>query len=117
MNKWQGKAIFGIGLIHTVFGVVVFWPELMRWLSEGLWNTVSGQAEREWAFWFIGIGFLAMLLGFFVDWVERKIGYLPAFLGWGLFLESLIGVIIMPVSGLWLLLITSLFIINSKKHS
>lgn len=108
MKNWIGKALLIIGAIHTLFGMIVFQKQWLLWIQEGLWNTVSGQAEREWAFWFIAIGILAMILGAFTNWVEKQIHNLPDFFTYSLLIFSLVGVILMPISGIWLILFTSL---------
>ena len=105
MKIWIGKAIIIIGIIHNVFGFVVFRSTLFELFSAGLFNTVNGQPVREIAFWFIFAGFFAILFGLLVDWVERKGLELPKFLGWSLLALTLMTVTIMPVSGGWLMFI------------
>jgi hypothetical protein len=74
-------------------------------IGEGLVNTVNGQILREFAFWFIFFGFLAVIFGIFIDWCERQQIKLPAFLGWNLLALTVLLVTIMPISGGWLLFI------------
>lgn len=103
MRTWIGKFITGIGVVHTLFGVLGFHGQLAVWLGEGLWNTVNGQAEREFPFWFLAFGILTIIFGLFVDWVERRHAELPRFLGWSFLGLTVTVVVIMPISGGWLM--------------
>ena len=111
MKFWVGKALVFIGGIHIVYGVYHFHCELLAFIRSGVWNAAVKETDGPLAFWFIGIGFLAALLGFLTDWVEKKVGVLPPFLGRVLLIYSIVGVILLPVSGIWLILITSVFAI------
>ena len=102
-NAWIGKLIIGIGVIHSAFGIIGFRSEYAQWFREGLWNSVQGQPNREFPFWFLAFGILSIILGAFVDWVEHKHADLPRFLGWSILLFTIMAVIIMPISGGWLL--------------
>ncbi|GAA4038768.1 hypothetical protein GCM10022409_25520 [Hymenobacter glaciei] len=104
-------------MLHTVFGVVVFssvWAELFR---EGVLNTVNQQPMRSVAYWFLFFGFLLLLLGALVDWCEAQATTLPAFLGWGLLAMTLVGVAVMPISGMWLALIPAIGLIRQQVAS
>ena len=108
VQAWIGKSIMIIGAIHSAFGFVVFHSTLAEIIREGLVNTVNGQPMREFAFWFIVFGFLAIIFGMFVDWCERQGIKLPEFFGWSLLALTLIIVTIMPISGGWLLFIPTI---------
>ena len=108
MRVWIGKFIVTVGIIHAVFGLVVFRGTLNILLAEGLINTVNGQPDRELAFWFIAFGILAILLGALTDWCERRRVGLPQFLGWSLLGFTALLLLIMPISGAWLLLVPSM---------
>lgn len=103
MRRWIGRSIVGIGVVHSLFGLVFQRETLAELLREGLVNTVHGEAEREFAFWFIFFGLLAMILGALIDWCEGRGHGLPRFLGWSLLALTLLCVIVMPISGGWLL--------------
>jgi hypothetical protein len=105
---WIGKAIFLIGVVHSTFGVVVHRSTFAVLWSEGLIATVDGQPEREFMFWFMAFGLLAMIFGAFVNWCERRRLPLPGFLGWTLLAFTTVIVAIMPVSGGWLVFIPAM---------
>ena len=108
MRVWIGKFIIAIGLIHGVFGLVVFRDTLNLLVAEGLINTVNGEPDRELAFWFIAFGVLVIVLGALVEWCERRGVGLPQFLGWSLLGFTALLLLIMPISGAWLLLAPSI---------
>jgi len=105
MYVWIGKAVIFIGIVHSIFGFVVFRSEISQIFSEGLVNSVDGQPDREAAFWFLFFGFLGIITGLVIDWCEDTVGTLPGFLGWSLFAFTVLFVIIMPKSGAWMLLV------------
>ncbi len=105
---WIGKALFLIGCIHSLFGVVVLRSTLAVLWNEGLINTVNGQPDREFAFWFIAFGVLTMILGGFVDFCEKRKVPVPRFFGWALLVFTALVVTIMPISGGWLVLIPAI---------
>ena len=105
MQAWIGKSIIFIGVVHSVFGFVVFRSTIAELVREGVINTVNGQPLREFAFWFLFFGFMAIIAGALTDWSERNFGILPGFLGWSLLAMTVVLVTIMPVSGAWMLFV------------
>ena len=103
MKRWVRRWLMGVGVVHTVFGLVVFARPLREIGRDGVWNAVDGRPERELAFWFTLAGPLFLLVGALTDSVEaREGGAVPRFLGPSLLALGISGVILMPVSGFWL---------------
>jgi hypothetical protein len=105
MRVWIGKAIMAIGVLHSMVGVLAFRTRLGELAREGLVNTIDGSDERDYAFWFIVCGILLTILGAVVNWAERTGLPFPRFLGWAVFFFASAVVLVMPVSGAWLLLV------------
>jgi len=117
MNAWIGKSLVVIGIIHTLFGIGIGYTIFGQMAREGLFNTVVMQHDRNAAFWFMYAGFALLLLGFLLDWCERTLGQVPRFLGWSLLVLTVPSVVIMPQSGLWLLLVPSIgLILRSRRQ-
>ncbi len=110
MRRWIGWSVIAIGLIHLFLGIFLFHAPLREMLSAGYVNSVGDRDPRRYlAFWFFFAGFITILLGYLIDWVERVARRpLPAALGWGLLAIALLGVTASPVSGFWLLFIPAL---------
>jgi hypothetical protein len=103
VTRWIGRAVLAIGALHTAVGLVMFRRTLAELVADGIVNTVHGQPVREFAFWFLFFGLLAMLLGALIDWCEQEPRPLPAFLGLSLLALFVACVTIMPASGGWLI--------------
>lgn len=116
MRVWIGKYIAGVGIVHSVLGLVAFRTTFTNLIGDGLVNTVNGQPEREFAFWFVVTGFVLVLLGAVIDRYERGGHSLPGFLGWALGTLALAGVLIMPISGWWLFFIPALALSRQSSH-
>ncbi|WP_212002982.1 DUF6463 family protein [Chitinophaga sp. HK235] len=114
-KPWIGKVLTGIGIIHSIFGLIAFRNILGQLFREGLFNTVTTQFDRNAAFWFLFAGFILILLGIFMDDAEKKQHPIPRALGWGLLMITLPSVVILPASGLWLLFIPAIGIIKKKQ--
>ena len=105
MQLWIGKAVIIIGVIHSVFGFVFFFGTIANIFDEGVFNTVNGQPVREAVFWFLFSGFLIILFGMLINWVEGEGIEIPRFVGWSLLLLTIVTVAIMPISGGWLVFV------------
>jgi len=116
MKKWIGKSLLVIGIIHTVFGIVVYQGVICELAKEFLINSIGRQPERLAAFWFFITGFCLMIIGGLINWIEKKKIQFPPFLKWVYMALTISGCIMMPASGLWLMLIpgAGLFL---KSHS
>lgn len=101
---WIGKWTVGIGVIHCTFGIVFMNEVLAVLWSEGVFNTVNGQPNREATFWFLYTGFLLILFGFMVDRLERSRLKIPTMVIVGFGLITIVGAVVMPISGIWLML-------------
>jgi hypothetical protein len=118
LRAWIGKSLVAIGIIHCIFGFVFLRSTLAVLWSEGLFNTVHGEPEREFVFWFLAFGSLAMILGAVIDWTERQGRFPPAFFGWWLFGLTVVVVTMMPASGGWLVFVPAIgAIIRSRRFS
>lgn len=100
---WIGKWLFAVGVIHSVFGFVFMRGTLAVLWSERIWNTVNGQPRREAVFWFLLTGFLLLIVGVLVDVLERSGLAIPWFVAWSFAFSAVLGAVVMPISGLWLL--------------
>lgn len=105
MRAWIGKSIIFIGIVHSVFGTAVYSDEIAAIFSNGIFDTVDGHVERQIAFWFLFFGFTAIIAGLLADWCERHFRRLPGFFGVSLLLMASAFVVLMPVSGAWLLFV------------
>lgn len=100
---WIGKWLFAVGVIHSLFGFVFMRNTLAVLWLEGVFNTVNGQPAREAIFWFLYTGFLLLVVGVLIDQVERSNLVIPWFVTWSFVAMAVIGVVVMPISGIWLL--------------
>ena len=107
MRAWIGKSIILIGIVHSIFGFVVFRDEIAAVFWNGVFDTIN-DADRAVAFWFLFFGFTAIIAGSLADWCERRFGKLPGFFGVSLLLLASVFVILMPASGAWLLFIPAI---------
>ena len=119
MKAWIGKTLIGIGVVHSIGGLLFFRPTLSILLNEGLFNTITvgGDLAREAAFWFLFGGFTLMIIGGLVNRLEYLGEHLPAFLGWSFAVLTILGVIIMPASGFWLLVLPTIAMIRRSSRN
>ena len=108
MRNWIGKSLMVIGIIHSIFGFIVFHNIIADLIREMLFNSIDRQLDRNTAFWFLFTGFAIIIIGGLVDWAERKHSELPSFLKWSLLVITILGCFIMPKSGFWLLFIPTI---------
>jgi len=92
-----------VGVIHCVFGAVVFFEPLFGIVSDGVWNAVNGHAGRPLAMWFELFGIMTILFGATVDQLERNGLGFPSTLRYGFAFLTLLAIVAMPVSGGWLI--------------
>jgi hypothetical protein len=105
MRRWIGRWILGVGVVHNLVGTYFFLPTLREIADAGVWNSVDMDPMRNLAFWFLFSGFMIMLAGYVVDWIENLAdGALPPALGGSLLALLLMGIVVMPASGFWLLI-------------
>jgi uncharacterized membrane protein len=103
-RRWIGRWILVVGVLHALLGLGVYIDSVVAVVREGLWKTVDGTVQgRPLAFWFVAAGFLVALLGALTSWIEARMEP-PRFLGWTLLAFAVVGIVMMPVSGFWLLL-------------
>jgi hypothetical protein len=102
-RRWIGRWIMVVGVLHALLGFGIYIDSTIAVVREGLWNTVAGVQGRPLAFWFVAAGFLVALVGALTSWIEARMAP-PRFLGWTLLAFAVVGIVMIPVSGFWLLL-------------
>ena len=104
MTRWVGRWIALVGVVHCVFGAVIFFEPLSGIVRDGIWNTVDGYPGRPLAFWFEFLGLFTILFGATVDHIEKDNGGFPAFLSYGFLMIAILGILTMPAGGGWLMI-------------
>jgi Family of unknown function (DUF6463) len=117
MKIWIGKSLIIIGIIHSMFGFIIYQDLIVELAKEMLFNTIGRQPERLAAFWFFFTGCTLMVIGGLINWAELKQLELPPFVKWSLLSLTLIGCFFMPTSGLWLMLVPSVGLLLRKNSS
>ena len=113
---WIGKWLFAVGVIHSLFGIFFMHTTLAVLWSEGLVNTVNGQPPREAVFWFLCTGILLLVVGVLINLVERERRAIPRFVVWSFVALTIVGVVVMPISGIWLLIPPAAGMVVRRRH-
>lgn len=117
VQGYLGEIIIATALLHLAVGVIFYSAPLAAIFAAGVIDTVGTNPERDAALWFMVAGVLIGLLGVLVRAMQRQGQRLPAALGWGLLLLSLVGAAILPASGFWLLLVEGLLLIGASRRA
>jgi len=105
------------GIAHTFIGVWFGYEPLADIVRSGWINTVNPEKpERMAVFWFLFSGFAMTLLGESLRGIERK-RPVPGRFGWALLALGIIGGLMMPVSGFWLLLPLGWLILHRARRA
>ena len=87
-------------------------------VRSGFVNTINNEMDRNAIFWFLFSGFMMMILGKLMqDFIKESQKPLPVSLGYYLLAITVIGCLMMPVSGFWLVLPQAIVIIVSRKKA
>ncbi len=101
---WIGKWLFGVGVIHLLFGFIIMQSTLAVLWLEGVFNTVNDQPDRVAVFWFLNAGFLMLMISVLINQLERRGLAIPLFVTLLFCVLTIFGIVVMPLSGTWLLL-------------
>lgn len=114
-RTWTGWWVATVGMLHTLFGIVVYAPGWAGIARQRFWNSVDGDVTREHAFWFTAFGPATILLGALMVWVEKHARQsLPRFVGYSLLAAVAVWGVLMPVSGMWLLIPPGVAIVRRR---
>jgi uncharacterized membrane protein len=107
MRRLSGPLLMATGVLDLLYVLVFHSRQLAAIAQDGFFDAVElnpAQFDRETAFWHMMFGLMFLVLGALVHWTQARTGTLPAFLGWSVLALGMAGVILMPLSGFWLLL-------------
>jgi len=118
MKSINGKIFIFFGIIHPLLGIspfafgkqfAGFADKFFFKISEGLFEfpLLNGQMNYEnfAAFWFFYFGILLIPLGILVNHVEKTDGQLPKNFIWAYLIVVLVGVFMIPFSGMTFLML------------
>ena len=118
MPKISGHLLVAVGVVHNLVGVVFGFGYLAEIAHAGFFNAVEPHFPRQTVFWFLFTGLLFILIGQVCLWAERRLDRpLPAFVGWELLAFSVVGVVLIPVSGFWLVIALALYMIAAARRA
>ena len=121
MKTWQYTGLFlvAIGVIHTLFSVVVFWPFVVGMFQDGIINSVSDEPQSRFAVhWFMLAGYFWVVTGLLCHWIIGQTQKpLPSFFGWLIVAFGLVAVGFEPASGAWVFIILGVFVIYAARKN
>lgn len=102
---WIGRYLVAVALIHTAFGLIAGAGTLRQMLAIGVFNSAEATHMSQALSWYLLFGAPLALLGMSITLLERS-GTLAGTRGLGIGLLCLLvaGVVLMPMSGFWLII-------------
>ena len=114
MNSWISKWIMLVSVGHTAVALLFFSSIYSEILKNGVYNQVTS-ATAGLAVWFLLFGFLLFIFGMLLAVIEKNSSAdIPRSIGIALLILTILGVVLMPVSGFWLVF-PAVFAILLKK--
>jgi hypothetical protein len=99
-----GCFLIGVAALHAAFGMWIGRRALVAMAREGFVNAVDPHLDRMFVFWFLLQSPLLWIVGRVALWLASEGRRPPAWLGRSLLALALMGAVLMPVSGFWLIL-------------
>ena len=114
--KYSGIFLVATGILHSVVCIVMGKDNLWGIIKDGLFNSIQeNDFLRGMSFWSLLFGVSIIILGHLLHfYIKKEQQPAPNFLGYWLLILGIIGCIIMPVSGFWLIIPQALIIIFAK---
>lgn len=103
MKQWIGRWVMFVALGHTVVGITFFGSVYRELLANGLYNSITSE-KAGLAVWFALFGVVLFVIGMLLSALESINTRIPKSVGVALLLLTGLGVVLMPVSGFWLMI-------------
>lgn len=107
-DRWKGPWLLAVAALHMGYALVVFTEPLREIVRRGVLASVRHDPQIGAVVWFVLFGLLFALLAWVVLQLERHGGAAAAAtqrpLGVGLLALAVLGIVLMPPSGFWLVL-------------
>lgn len=117
LRPYAGQIIIATAALHVLVGIAAFPAPLRDILNDGIVNAIGEYDDRNAAMWFMFNGALMLWLGITVQWTQARIGTLPPALGWSMLWLSLVGAVLVPASGFWIMILIALLLIAVARSS
>jgi hypothetical protein len=105
----------GTGGHHTLLGVPGFRRTLIEIHRARYLDMIGRDPERNAALWYLTTGALLFALGQLARATQVRTGDVPRPLGWGLLAVAVPGVVVLPLSGFWLVLGQALLVLAGAR--
>lgn len=116
MRHRIGELWIGLGVFHLALIGVLGREELGGIVAAGVVDGISGSTVREAVFWLFYLGVPLVLIGLITRWAQRRLGTVPASLGWASAISGLLGWIVVPVSGFPLMAALGLYTVRVARE-
>ena len=115
MKTWISKWLIFVSIGHTVVGFLLFGNTYKEMFLNGLYKTVNSEMTAA-ASWFLLFGFLLFIVSLLIAVIEKcDTLEVPNSIALALFILTTIGVILMPISGFWLVYLAIIGIVQRNR--
>ena len=110
----------GVSIIHALGGIIIYFAQWQEIAQAGWFNAVAPDPlapifPREDAFWFMFLTPFLFILGKLCLWLNHQELVFPISISIILICTMIIGIFLMPVSGIWLALPSIILMLYSSK--
>lgn len=118
IGKHSGNLLTATGVLHIIVMLFLHGSTYAAMFRDGLWDTVGEDFSRDDAVWTFMVGIALIMWGETLQRYQNKTSQpAPVFIGYGMLAFSIVGCIVMPVSGFWLFIPQALIILVANKRN
>lgn len=116
-RAWIGRWTVAVAAVHTLFAGVALREPLTDIVERGVLDAVGTDPLSAATAWFVLFGCLLFVLGLAISALERSTpsAVVPVGLGWAMLGICALGIVLMPISGFYLLLVPALAIFARRR--
>jgi len=118
MKSWKSKWIIGVAVVHTIYALIYFGNDYISLYDKGIFDSVDTSRIAA-AVWFFLFGQVLFLVGIAMSKLEKlNNGLIPKSIAYNLLALTILGILLMPASGFWLIFPPIIAILLAKSpHS